>query len=257
MHPLLFRAATGGLFLCRRAGRASSCVRGTLPYVTCPSAAPLVEVWRGREGWEAVAMSEKVDPDEMPQSAEALRMSILTKEMEKMDAERKGREAEQRKLTAFTDDFLHKHVSEDEIAMVRRLVGNAVKDGKMEAMVYSFPSDPLAIHELNQVLQQGHTPYVLLEQGSMDRGRQRTAVRGARLVVARFGTSDSGATSSGTRWCSISTSACLMTCAPCDARRARAAGRRRPAARRHVARSAGARVRRSRRTARTRRSSAS
>ena len=86
-------------------------------------------------------MSEKVDPDEMPQSAEALRMSILTKEMEKMDAERKGREAEQRKLTAFTDDFLHKHVSEDEIAMVRRLVGNAVKDGKMEAMVYSFPSD--------------------------------------------------------------------------------------------------------------------
>jgi hypothetical protein len=87
------------------------------------------------------AMSDKVKPSGTPISADDLRMSILRKEMEKMDAERKAREAEQKKLTAFTDDFLHKHVSEDEIAMVRRLVMNAVKDGKMEAMVYSFPSD--------------------------------------------------------------------------------------------------------------------
>ncbi len=86
-------------------------------------------------------MNEKIDPKAIPQSAEALRMSILQKEMDKMDVERKAREAEQKKLTAFTDDFLHKRVSEDEIAMVRRLVANAVKDGKMEAMVYSFPSD--------------------------------------------------------------------------------------------------------------------
>ena len=86
-------------------------------------------------------MSEKIDPAAAPISAEALRMSILQKEMEKMDVERKAREAEQKRITAFTDDFLHKHVSEDEIAMVRRLVMNAVKDGKMEAMVYSFPSD--------------------------------------------------------------------------------------------------------------------
>lgn len=85
-------------------------------------------------------MSDKVDPTAMPASAEELRMSILRKEMEKMDAERKAREAEEKKLHAFTDDFLHKHVSEDEIAMVRRLVANAVRDGKMEAMVYSFPS---------------------------------------------------------------------------------------------------------------------
>ena len=68
-------------------------------------------------------------------------MSILQKEMDKMDVERKAREAEEKKLADFTRDFLHKHVSEDEIAMVRRLVMNAVKDGKMEAMVYSFPSD--------------------------------------------------------------------------------------------------------------------
>jgi hypothetical protein len=48
---------------------------------------------------------------------------------------------EQKKLAAFTDDFLKGHVTENEIAMVRRLVANAVKDGKFEAMVYSFPSD--------------------------------------------------------------------------------------------------------------------
>lgn len=86
-------------------------------------------------------MSEKIDPNAMPLSAEALRMSILKKEMEKMDVDRKAREAEEKRLAAFTSEFLHKHVSEDEIAMVRRLVTNAAKDGKMEAMVYSFPSD--------------------------------------------------------------------------------------------------------------------
>jgi hypothetical protein len=86
-------------------------------------------------------MSDKVDPKATPMSAEALRMSILQKEMDKMDQERRAKEAEQKKLSDFTTDFLQKQVSEDEIAMVRRLVANAVKDGKMEAMVYSFPSD--------------------------------------------------------------------------------------------------------------------
>jgi hypothetical protein len=76
-----------------------------------------------------------------PVSAESLRMEILRKEMEKIDVQEKARAAEQQKLAAFTTDFLHKHVSEDELAMVRRLVANAAKDGKMEAMVYSFPSD--------------------------------------------------------------------------------------------------------------------
>jgi hypothetical protein len=95
----------------------------------------------GREPKARQAMSDKIDPTAAPISAEELRMSILRKEMDKMDVERKSREAEQAKLTAFTDDFLHKHVTQDEIAMVRRLVANAVKDGKMEAMVYSFPSD--------------------------------------------------------------------------------------------------------------------
>ena len=86
-------------------------------------------------------MSDKINPAATPISAADLRMSMLRKEMDKMDGERKLREAEEKKLAAFTQEFLHSHVSDDEIAMVRRLVMNAVKDGKMEAMVYSFPSD--------------------------------------------------------------------------------------------------------------------
>ena len=86
-------------------------------------------------------MSDKINPAAKPISAEDLRMSMLRKEMDKMDGERNLREAEEKKLAAFTQEFLHSHVSDDEIAMVRRLVMNAVKDGKMEAMVYSFPSD--------------------------------------------------------------------------------------------------------------------
>jgi len=68
-------------------------------------------------------------------------MILLKEQMaeSKKREEQKGRE--ESKVLAFTDDFLKNQVTEDEIAMVRRLVMNAVKDGKLEAMVYSFPSD--------------------------------------------------------------------------------------------------------------------
>lgn len=79
-------------------------------------------------------------PAAMPISAEQLRMQILEKELEKAAQADKAAAAEQAKLAAFTQDFLTSHVSEEETAMVRRLVFNAVKDGKMEALVYSFPS---------------------------------------------------------------------------------------------------------------------
>ena len=65
--------------------------------------------------------------------------------LEEQMAEAKKREShvkrEQDKLSKFTEDFLRNQVTEDEIAMVRRLVMNAVKDGKLEALVYSFPSN--------------------------------------------------------------------------------------------------------------------
>ncbi|MCA1444930.1 histidine kinase, partial [Ensifer sp. IC4062] len=69
-----------------------------------------------------------------------LRMQMLEREMAEMEKERKLRSAQEQKLADFAADFLEKHVTEQEIAVVRRLVQNAVKDGKFEAMVYSFPS---------------------------------------------------------------------------------------------------------------------
>lgn len=86
-------------------------------------------------------MTEKTSMPDEPISADELRMSILQKEMDRMDLEQKARAAEEQRLADFTNDFLHHHVGPEELAMVRRLVANAVKDGKMEAMVYSFPSD--------------------------------------------------------------------------------------------------------------------
>jgi hypothetical protein len=86
-------------------------------------------------------MSETTtDATDMPMSAEQLRMQILEKELEKAAQAEKAAKSEHEKLAAFTQDFLTSHVSAEETAMVRRLVFNAVKDGKMEALVYSFPS---------------------------------------------------------------------------------------------------------------------
>jgi hypothetical protein len=81
------------------------------------------------------------EPKGTPPTAEQLRMSLLKKEMEKAEQAEKARAAEQSKLAEFTESFLGQHVSEEEIAMVRRVVMNAVNDGKFEAMVYSFPSE--------------------------------------------------------------------------------------------------------------------
>ena len=88
-----------------------------------------------------MANDKNIDPNAVPRSASELRMLLLEEQM----AEAKKREShvkrEQDKLSKFTEDFLRNQVTEDEIAMVRRLVMNAVKDGKLEALVYSFPSN--------------------------------------------------------------------------------------------------------------------
>ncbi|APG89159.1 inosine-5'-monophosphate dehydrogenase GuaB (plasmid) [Sinorhizobium americanum CCGM7] len=79
--------------------------------------------------------------DRRTPTAEDLRKQVLEREMEEMDRERKLKAIEEQKHADFAADFLKKHVTEEEIAMVRRLVANAVKAGKFEAMVYSFPSE--------------------------------------------------------------------------------------------------------------------
>jgi hypothetical protein len=88
-------------------------------------------------------MSDNKNPGSVPPlvSAEDLRKALLETEMKKADEARRLRDAKQKEVEKFTQDFLGQHVTEDEIAMVRRLVQLAVENGKFEAMVYTFPSD--------------------------------------------------------------------------------------------------------------------
>ena len=105
----------------------------------------------------------EMDLKAAPPSAEQLRMVLLEKEMEKQNLARKKAEAEQAKLNDFTESFLREQVSEDEIAMVRRLVMSAVKDGKFEAMVYSFPSSLCT--DQGRMISSGHADWPETLQG--------------------------------------------------------------------------------------------
>ena len=88
-----------------------------------------------------MANIKDVDINAAPPSADQLRMALLQAQMEEADKQEKQRARQNQELMKFTDSFLKDQVSDDEIAMVRRLVMNAVKAGKFEALVYSFPSD--------------------------------------------------------------------------------------------------------------------
>jgi hypothetical protein len=88
-----------------------------------------------------MADAKSTDPKAAPPSAAELRMILLKEQMAESKKQEELRSREEQKLLAFTENFLKSQVTEDEIAMVRRLVMSAVKDGKLEAMVYSFPSD--------------------------------------------------------------------------------------------------------------------
>jgi hypothetical protein len=76
-----------------------------------------------------------------PPSASELRMILLEEQMSEAKKRETQLKREQDKLATFTENFLKTEVTEGEVAMVRRLVMNAVKEGKFEALVYSFPSE--------------------------------------------------------------------------------------------------------------------
>jgi hypothetical protein len=76
-----------------------------------------------------------------PPSASDLRMVLLEEQLAESKKREQQKQREQKKLTDFTENFLKEQVTEGEIAVVRRLVMNAVKEGKYEALVYSFPSN--------------------------------------------------------------------------------------------------------------------
>ena len=74
-------------------------------------------------------------------SANDLRMAILKKEMEEIEKAEKAKTDQEKRLKDFADSFMHDHISDDERAMIQKLVMAAVQNGKFEALVYSFPSD--------------------------------------------------------------------------------------------------------------------
>jgi hypothetical protein len=88
-----------------------------------------------------MAVDPKLDPKTPIPTADEIRMKLIEREMEAMEKQRAAREAEQARLAALADEFLKSEISEQESIMIRRLVMNAVQDGKLEALVYSFPSD--------------------------------------------------------------------------------------------------------------------
>jgi hypothetical protein len=85
-------------------------------------------------------MSEKPGSAAPIPSADDLRMALLEAEMKKIEEREKFRSKEEKRLADFAAEFLRGQVTDAEKAMIRRVVRSAVKEGKTQAMVYSFPS---------------------------------------------------------------------------------------------------------------------
>ncbi|QRM56685.1 hypothetical protein [Sinorhizobium sp. BG8] len=85
--------------------------------------------------------TSKTEPKGAVPSADELRREILQKQLDQLEKEDKVKDVRQKELAKFADDFFRKHVGEEERAMINNVVRRAVADGKLEAMVYSFPSD--------------------------------------------------------------------------------------------------------------------
>ncbi|MGH6805349.1 MAG: hypothetical protein ACREEJ_00605 [Ensifer adhaerens] len=81
------------------------------------------------------------DPNAPVPSAADLRKALLEKQLASMDREDAIRSRQREERAKFADEFFKSHVSDEERAIIRKVVMRAVSDGKMEALVYSFPSD--------------------------------------------------------------------------------------------------------------------
>ena len=84
-------------------------------------------------------MAKDIDVNAVPPSADQMRMALLEAQMAEAEKQEKLQAKANQEVTKFTDSFLKDQVSEDEIAMVRRLVMNAVKNGKYEAHGVQLP----------------------------------------------------------------------------------------------------------------------
>jgi hypothetical protein len=87
-----------------------------------------------------MAKTEDTAPAPGAMSAEELRKRALELKLAEMEREDKIKAREAKKHSEFVEDFFSKHIAEAERAVIRRVVTKAAADGKLEAMVYSFPS---------------------------------------------------------------------------------------------------------------------
>ena len=69
-----------------------------------------------------------------------LQRQLLEAQLEEFKRREKQRNEQKSQDAQYSEDFMKSRVTEAERAKIRRVVMNAVKDGKYEAMVYSFPS---------------------------------------------------------------------------------------------------------------------
>jgi hypothetical protein len=83
---------------------------------------------------------QATDPNAPPPTAQALRMKLLEQEMQALENEQRAKQAEQEKHAEQARAFLEDHVTDKEREMIRKGVLKAVENGKMQALIYSFPS---------------------------------------------------------------------------------------------------------------------
>lgn len=88
-----------------------------------------------------MSQTDRESPSVPVPSAEDLRRNMLEQQLADMERGDKLRERQRQELDKFADDFFKSHVGEQERTMIRNVVMRAVKEGKLEALVYSFPSD--------------------------------------------------------------------------------------------------------------------
>lgn len=74
-------------------------------------------------------------------SAEVLRKRALELQMVEMERDEKIRARAAKKHAEFIEDFFRKQLGDHERDAIRRLVMKAAADGKVEALIYSFPSE--------------------------------------------------------------------------------------------------------------------
>ncbi|WP_299134965.1 hypothetical protein [uncultured Amaricoccus sp.] len=80
------------------------------------------------------------EPNPLNWSADALRLEMLRREMERMAERDRARAAEEKRRADFAADFLRHHIGPEELRHIRQLIEAAVRHGDFQALVYSFPS---------------------------------------------------------------------------------------------------------------------